>query len=802
MASGPRPRVRAAALLLLLAAACALACGADPRERVASARQLRESGDAPQAIAILREVVEEDPGDVEAAYELGLALARAEQTNLAIVYLRRAEGEPELAAAAGMELAAIFVQTGNVEEAIRTLTRVLEREPDNLDARALRATSAVDTGDYAQALADADRVLAEDPARVEALRARGKALARLGRMPEAERTFAGLAEKAEASGDPAVGAQACGIHVEFLAEERKDVAGAKRALARCTERYRGNLDLLPIALHFYNTHDEPDAAIAFLQAALEAAPDALSVRQDLARRLAEKGDDAAGETLLREGAERLGTAPAWAALAEYQRKQGRPDDALASLDRALAMTPKAADPLLLADVDLNAELGRLDAAEAAAARLELPVYRDFAAGRIALAKGDARGALDLLTRGLRSWPNHAGARILAGRAALELGDVDRAIAEFVEATRADEEGNDAALLAAQLYLRKGDFERALQLASRHHEHRKSGRLQALLISARAEHARGGIASAKSIADQAVAEFPKEPHALAYRAQIVRLLEGPKPAEEQLAASGVDLTDPANEVAIRALADLRVAAGEPARALALADAGLAKHTESAFFHELRGRILVMAGRLDEARAALERALELDPEDAPASAALGSLYGRTGDAARGLELLDAAAKREPDEPDHAYQAALLVLAQGREDEAIARFRAILERDPTHVPSCNELAWLLASRKQELPLAETLAIRAVRLRPGPDVLDTLGWVYLQAGDAQNAVPALEASLELRPNAPGSRYRLGVALAAAGRTAEAERALRAALAGGDFREAGDARARLAELERGAAKP
>jgi tetratricopeptide (TPR) repeat protein len=284
--------------------------------------------------------------------------------------------------------------------------------------------------------------------------------------------------------------------------------------------------------------------------------------------------------------------------------------------------------------------------------------------------------------------------------------------------------------------------------------------------------------------------------------MVRLVDGPKAAEKQLAASGLDFTDPANEVAIRALADLRVSAGEPARALALADAGIAKHADSAFFQELRGRILVLAGEVDEARAALERALEIDPADAAASAALGSLYGRKGDAARGLELLDAAVKLEPDEPDHAYQAALLVLANGREDDAIRRFRAILERDPTHVATCNELAWLLASRKQELPLAEELAIRAVRIRPGPDVLDTLGWVYLQAGDPKNAVPPLEASLELRPGAAGSRYRLGLALAALGQTADAERAFRAALAAGDFREAADARARLAELERGVAKP
>jgi tetratricopeptide (TPR) repeat protein len=804
MASGPRPRVRAAALLLLALSSAvpfALGCSADPSERIRQARALRESGDPVQAIGILRELVEQDPEDLEASYELGLALARADQANVALVYLRRAEASPTLAAAAGMELATLFAKTGNPEEAIRALTRVLEREPDNVDALVIRAKGAIEIGEFERALADADRALANDPDRADALHVRGTALERLGRTSEAERSIADLVKKAETGGDPAGEAQACAIQVEFLAHERKDAAAAERALARCAERYPGAAQLVPVALAVYDEKGKPDAAIALLRAALEKNPDALGVRQEIAKRLPEQ-EAAAGEALLREGAERAGAPAGWAALADYQRKRGRPEDALDSIERALALTAKAADPLLLVAVDLNAELGRIEAAEAAAARMELPVYRDFAAGRIALAKDDPRAALEHLTQGLRSWPNNAGARYLAGLAALEQGDVDRAIAEFVEATRADDEATDGALLAAQLYLRKGDFERAIQMADRQYDHRKPGRLQALLVAGRAEQARGGLAGAQLIAEKAAREFPKEPHAVSYHASVVRRIEGPKAAAKQLAASDVDLTDPANEAAIRMLAELHAEAGEPARALALADAGVAKHADSAFFHELRGRILVVTGKPDEARTELERALEIDPEHAAASAALGTLLGRSGDVAGGLELLDAAAKLEPDEPDHAYQAALLVLAQGKEDDAIARLRAILERDPTHASSCNELAWLLASRKQDLPLAQTLALRAVRLNPGPEELDTLGWVHLQSGNAKAAADALRASLAVRPDAPGSRYRLGLALAALGRTAEAERALREALAGGDFRESGDARARLAELERGSAKP
>jgi tetratricopeptide (TPR) repeat protein len=792
---------RAASRRAILAALLALACGSGTEKQLEEARTLRHARRPAEAIAILRQLIERAPDDLQVNYELGMALAESDQTNVAMVYLQKAEASPELGPVAGLALGQIYLTGQNFEEAIRAATRVLEREPDNAEALALRAIAAVHAGRLDETIRDADRALALNSEDHLMRVAKATALMRLGRLDEAEREFLSLRERAAESGEDTA-APGCASYADFLAEGRKDAARAEREYDRCVELYPGDEAVLALALPFYNEHGKGDKALALLRRAAEQNPKALPVAKQLAARVAAKGDVAEGDRILREHAERADTPAAFAALADFRRSHGDVEGAIQAIDRAIALTPKAADALLLVAVDLDVDAKRIDAARAAAARIELPVYRDFANARIRLAEGDAKGALAALETGLRSWPNNAGARFLAGTAALALGDRERALTEFVEATRSDRDATDAALAAAQLYLRRGEFDTAIEMATRHIETNRPGKVTAMLVAARAEEARGRRDAALSLARSAVREAPHDADALSVLAGLLRQGGDAAAVEREIAKSGVDLTDPVNERAIRTLASIRAERGNAAGALALADAGIAKHPDAPFFHELRGRILLLGGRLPEAKAELERALAIDAGYAPAEAALGSLLSRSGDAARGLELLDRAAERAPDEPDHAYQAALLVLSQGRTDEAITRLRAIVEKYPAHAGSRNELAWLLASRKQELPFALELAQRAARLTPRAEVLDTLGFVQLTSGDAAGAVGSLERSLALRPDAPGSRYRLGLALAATGRTAEAERAFRGALAGGAFPEAGDARARLAELERGRRAP
>ena len=110
-------------------------------------------------------------------------------------------------------------------------------------------------------------------------------------------------------------------------------------------------------------------------------------------------------------------------------------------------------------------------------------------------------------------------------------------------------------------------------------------------------------------------------------------------------------------------------------------------------------------------------------------------------------------------------------GDADAAAARLREIVKRHPGAAGARNDLAWLLASRGEELDLALRLAVEAQRRESSPSVLDTLGWVHYQRGEYADAVTALEAAVARAPDSPSIRYRLGRALQQAGNPARARR-------------------------------
>ena len=93
-------------------------------------------------------------------------------------------------------------------------------------------------------------------------------------------------------------------------------------------------------------------------------------------------------------------------------------------------------------------------------------------------------------------------------------------------------------------------------------------------------------------------------------------------------SELDLSDPANEVVLRAFVENSFADGHGPEALAAVDAALAKHPETGSLHELRGYALGRLERIDEAKAEYAKALELDPKNAEAKGALATLRAKDG------------------------------------------------------------------------------------------------------------------------------------------------------------------------------
>jgi Flp pilus assembly protein TadD len=144
-----------------------------------------------------------------------------------------------------------------------------------------------------------------------------------------------------------------------------------------------------------------------------------------------------------------------------------------------------------------------------------------------------------------------------------------------------------------------------------------------------------------------------------------------------------------------------------------------------------------------------------------------------------------------------AGIILQAQGKNDDARARFERVMAIDGSAPVAANNLAWMLAESGGNLDVALQLAQTAARGLPqSAEVSNTLGFVYYKKGLHSLAIPPLKASADKEPSNPMYQLHLGLAYAKNGNSAGARAALEKALAlNPNVDGAGEARAVLDSL-------
>lgn len=197
----------------------------------------------------------------------------------------------------------------------------------------------------------------------------------------------------------------------------------------------------------------------------------------------------------------------------------------------------------------------------------------------------------------------------------------------------------------------------------------------------------------------------------------------------------------------------------------------------------------AGRAAEAILAYQLVLREEPQQAgPAYSNLGMMLASAGRLAEGEHLSHTAARLLPSNADVAYNLANTRMSMGRDSEAEAVYLRVVELQPRHAPSYNNLA-LLAQRRGEVARARSRFESA--LRCGQTALAPLGGASRVYGNlaaagllgAEEALSMQRVAVALAPAHADEYTRLAERLLdvrararGAGRVAEAEAALRAA--------------------------
>jgi tetratricopeptide (TPR) repeat protein len=174
------------------------------------------------------------------------------------------------------------------------------------------------------------------------------------------------------------------------------------------------------------------------------------------------------------------------------------------------------------------------------------------------------------------------------------------------------------------------------------------------------------------------------------------------------------------------------------------------------------VLMQKGRLDEAIAHLQKALEIDPDDVETQNALGYALLQMGRAEESFAHFQRALEIEPNRVAAVhYNLGHALLQRGRVDEAVSHLQRALEIDPSYVPAYSDLGYALLQKGR---VEESFAHLQRALEIDPDYIAAhfnLANTLLQMGRVDEAISHLQKVLTTDPNDPEAQKNMAWVLA-----------------------------------------
>lgn len=197
--------------------------------------------------------------------------------------------------------------------------------------------------------------------------------------------------------------------------------------------------------------------------------------------------------------------------------------------------------------------------------------------------------------------------------------------------------------------------------------------------------------------------------------------------------------------------------------------LRRHPNEHSLHSIMGMVLARQGRIRDAAAAFERAVQLKPDAAEDYRNLALAYRDMGDVQRAIEGFQQAVRLNPRFAEAYNNLGRLLHAQGRLDEAESAFRNVIRIEPGHFVAHNNLGNVLfdQGRRDE---ATQCYRHAIRLRADyAPAHNNLGNIHRACGRFDLAIQCYQQALVIKPDYVDACCNLGNALLDEGRVEEA---------------------------------
>jgi tetratricopeptide (TPR) repeat protein len=375
-------------------------------------------------------------------------------------------------------------------------------------------------------------------------------------------------------------------------------------------------------------------------------------------------------------------------------------------------------------------------------------YKQFDAAAALVNKGQYAAAIPEWKKALEMQPDDVGAHFNFGETLMRAGKTEDGIAQLEESIRLNpdfaEARNNLGVALGRLG-RNQESENQLRLA-----------IQENPAYAEAHHNLGSTLLVENRLAEARQEFTKalelKPDFTDARISLGRALlaEGQSGEAAGVFREAIAM-DPHNPNAYLALGQLQAGKDDFEAAAAQFHKALEIDPGNAEAEADLGHALVLSGSIDEAIPHLRRALELAPQNGQIDLALGIALAKKGQLDDATGLFQKALDLMPDSADAQYNLGKALVLKGRTAEGLDHWRQALRLQPDHLQVLNDLAWVLATsrdnRLRDGHQALALAQHAVQLtsEQEPAILGTLAAVYAEMGQFEKAVELGQRAAEL---------------------------------------------------------
>lgn len=790
------------------------------------------SGDTVGAEIAYQEALKLDQQN--AAALLGLAYAQLKRKDFARAeqYCTQALAADPGNADARFTMGVIEESRGDLNSALAYYGKALKLDPEHYKAAMGEATVLLNTGQPAEAARRFSRILGNSPWSLEATYLQNEAYSRSGREKEAK---AALQR----------GSDLVAMVTPSELKNNPEQLLMAAVVTFKTEQYESSFGFLDLYLR-YRPEDvaarlkmaelltimgKPLESIQQLTKLANQYPDIAEIRIQLGDANSQLGDyDTAAKnyetalSLTAPGAElvsKLGLA---------QKEQGRPDLAIATMNRLLDRAPNASAGASIFLGILYFDQGKFDQADQVANQVAAEHPENLLAinlqAAVAIAQGKTASGRRLLESILRKNPDFEPAQI-------NLIKLDISEKRYTEAKNAldaliatNPDNELVARTYAELAVAENQPLRAIEILELAHEKNpRSVETTFKLVDLYAQAGRHG---------EAITILVELDHAVPNSFLVKLKLAHARLQRQEINEARSVLLDAAGLVASNlprrlAVAELQIRAGAFDDAAQGLQRAMIERPDSPGPKLLMARIHARQQRLAEADRLAAQAVEQAPENLAAVTLLADIRlarGRTEDAIRlyrqakliadlpalaislhraliraghNQQALDELAEWHRTNPNNAMVMRALAnhySKSGQPAAALALYRQLTEQHPNDAAAHNNLANLLLPVDTERALQA--ALRAYQLDPtNPAILDTLGWMLVQLGDLDNGLSHLREAVARNGLVPDIRYHLGVALEEYGNKSAAKEQLRIALElDQPFPDRGAAMQRMLRLE------